>query len=113
MKHPPLGQARGISLLAICGYDACMTDSAQTPAAETPPDRLCVDPSSPFHDEALLARGIGVRFKGVEKTNVEEYCVSGGWVRVVAGAALDRKGQPMTMLLKGTVEPYLETPPAE
>ncbi len=109
MKHPPLGQARGISLLAICGYDACMTDSAQTPAAETPPDRLCVDPSSPFHDEALLARGIGVRFKGVEKTNVEEYCVSGGWVRLAVGKTTDRHGKQMTVKLQGTVEPYFQS----
>ena len=76
------------------------------------PDRLSQDPKSPFHDKELLERGIGIRFNGAEKTNVWEYCVSGGWGRVVAGAALDRKGQPMTMLLKGTVEPYLETPEA-
>ena len=76
---------------------------------DTPPDRISADPKSPFHDAALLERGIGIRFKGVEKTNVDEYCVSEGWVRVVVGATLDRKGNPMTMKLKGDVEPYLES----
>ena len=80
-----------------------MTDAA--PAA-TPPDRLSVNPGSPFYDEALLARGIGVRFKGQEKTNVDEYCVSEGWVRLTVGKTLDRKGDPMTMKLQGPVEPY-------
>jgi hypothetical protein len=73
---------------------------------DTPPDRLSNDPSSPYYDEALLARGVGIRFKGVEKTNVEEYCVSEGWVRVAAGAARDRRGNPLTLKLKGEVEPY-------
>ena len=71
------------------------------------PDRLSNDPRSPFHDAELLERGIGIRFNGVERTNVEEYCVSEGWVRVIAGKALDRRGQPMTMKLRGMVEPYL------
>jgi len=73
---------------------------------DTPPDRLSNDPRSPFHDEALLARGVGIRFNGAERTNIEEYCVSEGWVRVQAGRALDRRGQPMTMKIKGQVEPY-------
>ena len=70
------------------------------------PDRLSVDPDSPFHDEALLAKGIGIRFNGAEKTNVEEYCISEGWIRVAAGKAKDRHGNPLTIKLKGTVEPY-------
>ena len=74
--------------------------------SDTPPDRLSVNPSSPFYDEALLARGIGIRFKGQEKTNVDEYCVSEGWVRLTVGKTLDRKGDPMTMKLQGPVEPY-------
>jgi hypothetical protein len=73
---------------------------------DTPPDRLSTDPDSPFYNEALLGRGIGIRFDGQEKTNVEEYCVSEGWVRVAAGKALDRKGKPLTIKLKGPVEPY-------
>ena len=71
------------------------------------PDRLSLDPRSPHHDAALLERGVGIRFNGKERTNVEEYCISEGWIRVVAGKALDRRGNPMTMKLKGTVEPYL------
>jgi hypothetical protein len=74
--------------------------------SDTPPDRLSVDPTSPYYDEAALARGVGVRFKGQEKTNVDEYCVSEGWVRVVAGNAKDRRGQALTLKLQGTVEPY-------
>ena len=80
---------------------------------DTLPDRLSTDPNSPFHDAELLQRGIGIRFKGVEKTNVEEYCVSEGWVRVAAGAAKDRFGNPMTLKLKGMVEPYLRSPESE
>ena len=78
---------------------------------ETLPDRLSTNPDSPFHDAALLQRGIGIRFNGVEKTNVDEYCVSEGWIRVAAGKARDRAGNPMTIKLKGVVEPYLQ--PAE
>lgn len=73
---------------------------------DTPPDRLANDPRSKFHDESLLNRGIGIRFNGEERHNVEEYCVSEGWIRVQAGRALDRRGQPMTLKIRGTVEPY-------
>lgn len=75
--------------------------------ADTLPDRLSTDPSSPFFNEELLARGVGIRFRGQEKTNVEEYCVSEGWVRVSMGKAVDRRGKPLTLKLTGTVEPYL------
>jgi hypothetical protein len=75
------------------------------------PDRLSNDPKSPFFDEDILKREIGIRFNGVEKTNVEEYCVSEGWIRVAAGNAKDRAGRPMTLKLKGKVEPYIR--PAE
>jgi hypothetical protein len=75
-------------------------------SADTPPDRLSTQPDSPFYDEAALARGVGVRFKGVEKTNVDEYCVSEGWVRLAVGKTLDRRGNPMTVKLQGPVEPY-------
>ena len=71
------------------------------------PDRLCANPKSPFHNEELLARGVGIRFNGQEKTNVEEYCISEGWVRVAAGKTVDRHGNPMTIKLKGTVEAYM------
>jgi hypothetical protein len=76
---------------------------------DTPPDRLSVDPSSPHYDEAVLARDVGIRFNGQEKNNVEEYCVSEGWIRVAAGKAKDRNGRPITIKLKGTVEPYFKT----
>ena len=81
---------------------------------DTPPDRLSNNPKSPYHNAALLERGIGIRFKGVEKTNVEEYCVSEGWVRVAVGKTLDRHGAPLTMKLSGPVEPYFrDAPPPE
>lgn len=80
---------------------------------DTLPDRLAIDPKSPFHNAALLERGIGIRFNGVEKTNVEEYCVSEGWVRVAVGRALDRRGNPMTLKVKGTVEPYMRDAAAQ
>jgi hypothetical protein len=73
---------------------------------DTPPDRLSINPKSPYFDEALLERGVGIKFNGAEKTNVEEYCVSEGWVRVSVGTTLDRHGDPMTMKLKGVVAPY-------
>jgi hypothetical protein len=76
--------------------------------SDTPPDRLSVDPSSPFHDADALQRGVGVRFKGEEKTNVEEYCVSEGWVRLALGNRVDRKGKALTIKLQGTVEPYFQ-----
>lgn len=74
--------------------------------SQTPPDRLAVDSRSPFFDAAALERGVGVRFNGNERMDVEEYSVSEGWVRVQAGKARDRRGNPMTMKLQGTVEPY-------
>ena len=73
---------------------------------DTPPDRLATSPDSPFHDATALERGVGVKFKGVEKTNVDEYCVSEGWVRLAVGKAVDRKGNAMTVKLQGEVVPY-------
>ena len=64
---------------------------------DTLPDRLCNSPKSPFFNQELLERGVGIRFNGVERNNVEEYCVSEGWVRVVAGKSVDRHGDPMTV----------------
>ncbi len=92
-----------------------MTDEPETPAAaspaitDTPPDRLAANPRSPFHDAALLERGVGIRFDGVERTNVDEYCVSEGWVKVAAGNSRDRYGMPLTIKLKGKVEPYFRS----
>ncbi len=70
------------------------------------PDRLSTDPRSPYYNADVLARDVGIRFKGIEKTNVEEYCVSEGWVRVPAGAAKDRYGNPLMIRISGAVEPY-------
>ena len=93
-----------------------MTNTQDTPvpeapvaAAGTPPDRLCASPRSPFHDGALLERGVGIVFDGKERTNVDEYCVSEGWVKVAAGNSRDRYGQPLTIKLKGKVEPYFKS----
>ncbi len=83
-----------------------MTDTPTSAADVTIPDRLSVNPKSPHYSEAVLARDVGIKFNGVEKTNVEEYCISEGWVRVSAGAAKDRFGNAMTVKLKGKVEPY-------
>ena len=77
---------------------------------DTLPDRLSATPDSPFYNEELLTRGVGIRFNGVEKTNVEEYCVSEGWVRLSVGNSRDRKGNAMTVKMKGTVEAYLKEP---
>jgi hypothetical protein len=83
------------------------------PMNDTLPDRLAVNPKSQFHDADLLARGVGIRFNGKERVDVEEYCVSEGWVRVAAGRARDRHGNPMTIKLKGEVVPYLQEAPAQ
>ncbi len=80
---------------------------------DTPPDRLSLDPRSEHYDETPLTRGVGIKFNGQEKTNVIEYSVSEGWIRVAAGRSLDRYGRPMTVRLNGKVEPYFEHPPAD
>ena len=77
--------------------------------SDTPPDRLCVNPRSPYYDETTLERGIGVRFNGTERHNVEEYCISEGWVRLPVGKSLDRRGNAMTMKANGTVEVWFLT----
>jgi hypothetical protein len=74
--------------------------------SDTPPDRLAMDPRSKFHDAAVIERGVGIRFKGEEKTNVEEYCISEGWVRLPFGKSLDRRGNAMTIKVSGEVVAY-------
>jgi hypothetical protein len=83
------------------------SDTPEKPT-DTPPDRLSNDPMSPYYDAAALAREVGIRFKGQERTNVEEYCVSEGWIRVVVGNTKDRHGNPLTMKIQGPVEPYFK-----
>jgi hypothetical protein len=86
-----------------------MTDTAPD-AKPALPDRLSIDPKSPHFNKAVLAFDVGIRFNGVEKTNIEEYCISEGWVRVPAGGkSKDRHGNPMTVKLTGKVEPYYLT----
>ena len=91
--------------------DSAMTDTP--PPSETKsettelPDRLSTNPASPFHNAELLERGVGIKFNGVDRTNVEEYCVSEGWVRLAVGKTVDRNGNAMTVKYKGKVEPYL------
>ena len=75
---------------------------------ETPPDRLAINPASPYHDADLLARGIGVRFRGAERTDVDEYCISGNWIRVSLGKKVDRTGHPLTIKLSGAVEVWFQ-----
>jgi hypothetical protein len=81
--------------------------------SDTPPDRLSVDPDNTHYDAAALERGVGVRFNGNEKTNVEEYCVSEGWVRLAVGKTLDRRGKQLTIKYSGKVEPYFQDLPAK
>ena len=83
-------------------------EKTEPPSGDTPPDRLSLDPRSEYYDEALLSRGVGIRFNGSEKTNVIEYSISEGWIRVSGGRSRDRYGQPMTIRLNGAVEPYYE-----
>jgi hypothetical protein len=112
---PPGGTAdgRGVALAGGAGRlgpPLRLERPELTPMSDNLPDRLSNDPRSPFYDAALLERGIGVRFNGADKHNVEEYCVSEGWIRVEAGNAKDRHGNPMTIKLKGEVEPYSHQP---
>ena len=82
--------------------------------SDTPPDRLANDPRSRYYDATALERGIGVRFKGEEKTNVEEYCVSEGWVRLPVGKSRDRRGNLMTLKFTGPVVVwYLDAKPQD
>ena len=85
-----------------------MSDAKPETTAETLPDRLSTDPKSPYFNQELLERGIGIRFKGVEKNNVEEYCVSEGWVRLAVDSAKDRRGNSITIKVSGPVEPYFK-----
>ena len=81
--------------------------SAEAPVASPPlPDRLSIDPRSPFHVAAVFDHGVGIRLNGKERFDVEEYCISEGWVKVAAGKAVDRRGQPLLIKLKGKVEAF-------
>jgi len=93
---------------------ALVAVTVNTAMSETPPDHLAINPASPFHDAQALERGVGVRFNDVERNDVEEYSVSEGWIRVQAGKARDRRGNPMTLKIKGKVEVrYLDLKPQD
>ena len=83
-------------------------DTTPNTTSDTPPDHLAVHPSSPHFDADVLQRGVGIRFKGQQRTDIEEYSISEGWVRVQAGKAVDRMGQPLTLKLTGPVEAWYE-----
>lgn len=85
-----------------------MSDSSNIPSASLPtlPDRLSVDPASPHHVAAVFEHDIGIRFNGQERNDVEEYCISEGWIKVPVGRKVDRKGRPLTIKLKGTIEAF-------
>lgn len=80
----------------------------ETPPPSLPPlpDRLAVDPASPYHDAAVLEHDVGIRFNGRERRDVEEYCISEGWIKVAAGKTVDRRGRPLLLTLKGRVEVF-------
>jgi len=84
------------------------SETSSPAGGDVPPDRLAIDPASAFFDGDKLQRGIGIRFKGAVRTNVEEYCISEGWVKVQAGKSLDRKGRPLLLRLNGPVEAWYE-----
>jgi hypothetical protein len=92
----------GVALPAFC----TMSGMETTPDRPTLPDRLSADPRSPFHVAAVFTHDVGIRFNGNERHDVEEYCISEGWVRVPAGKTVDRKGQPLMLKLKGKVEAF-------
>lgn len=100
----PIDSAAKLRLSAVPMSD----ETSPAPASDTPPDHLSVDPTSAFFDEDKLRRGVGIRFKDRVRTDIEEYCVSEGWVRVQAGKAMDRRGRPLTIKLTGPVEAWYE-----
>lgn len=88
-----------------------MAETEKSAARKPLPDRLSLDPRSPHFDEEVLMQGVGIRFNGQEKTNVEEYCISEGWIRMAVGRSRDRHGNPMTLKMSGQVEPYYQEAP--
>jgi len=109
-EEPEITPEAATPAIADSPATEAVTDLPVTPAVtDTPPDRLAASPRSPFYDEALLERGVGIVFDGNERTNVDEYCVSEGWVKVAAGKSKDRYGNALTIKLKGKVEPYFRS----
>lgn len=82
------------------------SDAVAAPAKPDLPDRLSIDPRSPFHNAAVFEHAVGIRFNGQDRNDVEEYCVSEAWVKVASTKAKDRRGQPLLMKLKGKLEVF-------
>jgi hypothetical protein len=80
-----------------------MNDTKSLPAL---PDRLSINPRSPHHVAEIFEHDIGIMLNGKDRSDVEEYCISEGWVKVATHKALDRRGQPLLMNVKGTVEAF-------
>src|SRR6476660_6153032 len=104
----PSGSRRSCAASVIEAGTGIVDNIAMNEPTQLPPlpDHLSIDPRSPHHDAEVFKHPVGIRFNGKDRTDVEEYCVSEGWIKVAAGKVLDRKGRPMLIKLKGTVEPY-------
>jgi hypothetical protein len=98
------------SWIIACMNDTTQSQTTEQAAVQAPalPDRLSIDPKSPHHNADVFKRPVGIRFNGKERVDVEEYCISEGWIKVAAGKTVDRKGRPMLIKLKGAVEPYYQ-----
>jgi hypothetical protein len=96
----------GIDSVGFYKFKAMTDTSTDTSSRPALPDRLAIDARSPHHVRAGFEHDIGIRFNGKDRNDVEEYCISEGWVRVPAGKTLDRKGQPLLIKIKGTVEAF-------
>lgn len=107
-----LAYSPGLAISPDCIARSSMNLKADK-MSDTLPDRLSIDPNSPYYNAELLQRGIGINLNGTEKTNVEEYCVSEGWIRVAVANSRDRKGNPMTIKLRGAVEAFIKGAPAD
>jgi hypothetical protein len=103
-----MGMTDAIETPENTGPETADTAAVPSAGADVPPDRLAINPRSAFFDAEKLGRGVGIRFKGTVRNNVEEYCISEGWVRVQAGKTMDRKGNPLTLKLSGPVEAWYE-----
>jgi Protein of unknown function (DUF3297) len=103
LRHSNRGESGSFFNEPLFSMTATTSAAAARPEL---PDHLSIDPRSPFHVRAIFEHDIGIRFNGKERNDVEEYCISEGWVRVPAGKTLDRKGQPLLIKLKGTVEAF-------
>jgi Protein of unknown function (DUF3297) len=104
------GSNASLALLSLFKPFAHALTMSQETSTFTMPDRLAADPSSKFFQQSILERDVGIRFNGVDRSDVEEYCISEGWIRVAAGKAVDRKGRPLLLKLKGSVEAWVKNP---